>query len=1726
MSKRSLALIVIFSFCFAATVLAAPKKIDKSYDRPTGRSDDSLQNGTLADLGSGASGGTLTLGRSGSGGPLISCPCPPAQDCWCGGNGNFFSGNWSAGIPGALSNVTIYSGMTDNVSLSTSVPVLTGVYSLQVGGPSNGYNSTLEIEGSLTHVEVENALNVGENGYLEVTNASHVLVGADTSNAGQIALTGGSMGTFYGALTNNMGAQVDLENASTLNITGDVTNSGTLSTSGSGNTLNINGMLTNSGTFQLDGRYENPGGTGDTAMIASLTNNAGGVVDVEGGSTLTITGAVTNDAGADIYTDHNYQVGGNTIKIGGTLTNDGTINIEGQPGNSSALQVTGEVDNSGSIYLSPLHGAGNTITVGGMLTNSGTFDLYGPGDIATVESGGMNNSGNVDVEQRSTLNITGDVINSGTIQTNLEGYGGGSTISIGGALTNSGVMRIQSAGDMLNITGDVANNSGATIALTGGSGMFEAGLTNNSGATVDLENASSLTIDGNVTNSGILSANATLGSGGNSLNVTGMLTNSGGVLVGSAAGDNDNATIGGLANSEGGFVDVEGGSKLTITDVTNSSGSAIYTSYNGTGGNTIDITGTLTNGGTIGIESARDTLTVTGEVTNNSGATIALTGGSGMFEAGLTNNSGATVDLENASTLTIDVGVTNRGALTTSGSSGSGGNNLTINGMLTNDVGAVFQVGSSGIAGGDKATIGSLTNNSGGFVDVEGGSTLMVQGNVTNAGSLNAGYDKSVGGNTLEITGMLTNSGTFTLGRTGQGDGMIENGVDNTGTIDVEGGGSTLQITGQVDNSGSIYISPDHFASNTITISEMLTNSGTFDLYGPMDVATVRSGGMNNSGNIDVEQGSTLNITGDVTNSGTIQTNLNNYGGGNTITISGELTNGGTFQLAGYSSPGGAGDNATIGALQNMQGGVINVEGDSTLTIDGAATNDGSISLSPQHGSSNKIIISDMLTNAGTFDLYGPRDSATVQSGGVINSGNIDVEQSSTLNITGDVTNSGTIQTNLNNYGGGNTISITGTLTNSGTFQLNGQPSGPGDSAKIGFVTNNAGGFIDVEGNSSLTVTVGVENFSGGGGANGIFTSYNGSGHNAISIATMENFGTFELNGPVDMATLGSLLNAPGSFVGQPGSVGFIDVENGSTLNVRGTLSNDYAVGVGGSIYTSYNGTGNNTINVGGQLENGGMIGIEAPGDKLEVTGVVDNTGLIAFNFFTTGFFQNDFDNEASGTVSLGNPATESPVNGGIGYDLGGNNNVTIGWVLTNSGTFQLNGPSDLATIGGVTNNSGGFIDVEGASTLNILGNTNNSGDMYTTFYNYYGGGNTINIGGVLTNSGTFQMLGSGDMATIASLTNNAGGVVGVDNGSTMTITGDVNNSGTLSTNANSLYAYNTLSIGGILTNGGTLQINGPDGDVVTVNYSVNNSGTIDLNNYGYLGIGGDLNNSGSTYVDVGSGGGDSALIVNGNLNNTGTLQLASFDYAGIGGAATNAAGATIDVENGSTLAVTGNVTNSGTLETDANGYGGGNTITVGGLLTNTPSGIISLNGSMDMLQALAGITNSGTINANNGSSIDPPFFNNLGTLNIDSTSAFVVGNGAHAGTGYIQLANGILGEMIGSTGFGVINVNGSALLNGTLEILLQNGFDPTIGSTYKFILTSANGVNGVFSTIEDDIFDGGAEKWGIDYDSADGYVELIAEQNQTPLPEPGVLLTLIPGVLGAGFLFRRQLLR
>ena len=110
---------------------------------------------------------------------------PGTPDNWNGGTGNWsVPGNWSAGEPGASSDVTIYSGGNDTVTLDTS-PTIT---SLVLGGANNGFSSELTDGGTAQNLTITNALNVGQNGYLYLYGGSTVTAGADSSDAGSIDL--------------------------------------------------------------------------------------------------------------------------------------------------------------------------------------------------------------------------------------------------------------------------------------------------------------------------------------------------------------------------------------------------------------------------------------------------------------------------------------------------------------------------------------------------------------------------------------------------------------------------------------------------------------------------------------------------------------------------------------------------------------------------------------------------------------------------------------------------------------------------------------------------------------------------------------------------------------------------------------------------------------------------------------------------------------------------------------------------------------------------------------------------------------------------------------------------------------------------------------------------------------------------------------------------------------------------------------------------------------------------------------------------------------------------------------------------------------------------------------------------------------------------------------------------------------------------------------------------
>ena len=115
-------------------------------------------------------------------------------------------------------------------------------------------------------------------------------------------------------------------------------------------------------------------------------------------------------------------------------------------------------------------------------------------------------------------------------------------------------------------------------------------------------------------------------------------------------------------------------------------------------------------------------------------------------------------------------------------------------------------------------------------------------------------------------------------------------------------------------------------------------------------------------------------------------------------------------------------------------------------------------------------------------------------------------------------------------------------------------------------------------------------------------------------------------------------------------------------------------------------------------------------------------------------------------------------------------------------------------------------------------------------------------------------------------------------------------------------------------------------------------------------------------------------------------------------------------------------------------------------------------------------------------------------------------------------------GEMINSaTAFGVVDVSGPAVLDGTLDILLQTGYNPAVGTSFTFLLTNPGQLSGAYATILNQIFSGGTEKWLVSYNYGSGYAQLTATANNNPTPEPGTFLMLGSGLIGVAYTARRR---
>jgi hypothetical protein len=1028
---------------------------------------------------------------------------------------------------------------------------------------------------------------------------------------------------------------------------------------------------------------------------------------------------------------------------------------------------------------------------------------------------------------------------------------------------------------------------------------------------------------------------------------------------------------------------------------------------------------------------------------------------------------------------------------------------------------------------GTSLTMGTL--NSSGNLFLDAGAALHISGSLTNSGTLVTNQNNSGGVNSITIGGTLINSAgaNFILGNfNNTTDSMSAASLSNSGNFTIGRGASfnvTSGVTDVVVNSafdiqGSFTsgVNSGLVALNSIEGQLFIRNGQTTAITPGSGTLTIASSGV-----FGIESSSTLNLTGDVNNSGTLETNRFNTGGGTTANISGTLTNN-----AGASVIVGNFNNTTdvmnVGTLVNN--GALTIGTGATLhltTQTGGLTtiNSGSfIDLQGSFTAGSGSAIRSLDTVSGQLFVSNGQTTSVTPGGGTLTIGSngvLDTENVSTLTLNGGLNNSGTLETNRFNRGGGNIVTITGTLTNNSNSQvIVGNFDNTNDIMNAGSLVNN--GAIQIGHGATLNLTTqtnGLTSIAAGSSID-LRGSLTAGGGSAIrNLATVDGQ-IFVSNGQTTAVT-------PGGGVLTVSGAGVLDVEGSSTLTLNGDLNNS------GVFETNrFNRGGGNTVNITGGLINA-LSGQAIIGNFDNTTDVV-NAGTLTNN----------------GSIQIGHGATlnlTTQINGltdivaGSGIDLRGSFTAGGGSAIRNLASiegqlFVSNGQTTAVTPGSgtLTVSSSGVLDVEASSTLTLNGNLNNTGTFETNRFNR-GGGNTVNItGGLINNSSGQVVIGNFDNTTdvvnAGTLTNN--GSIQIGHGATLNLTAqplgitdvaagsgiDVRGSFTAGSGS---AVRNLRSIEGqlLLSNGQTTPIT-PGGGTMTIS----STGVLDTEAASTITITGNVDNSGVVESNRFNRGGTNHLDVSGTFTNevggqvivgqfNDTTDEMSFSSLVNNGAVTVGQGATLNLDgpgtstnnssivlNGGKMTLSGELDNSGTVQT--NQFENAGSSFTGGVFINLTGGTFDLNGGSDTAE-FATLGNGGTVNTVAGSLV-------------------TVGSGPPAAAqGLDVLANGNFEELLLSNGsFGVMNILGPAMLNGTLDIELLNGFLPGVGSSFTFLHFTPGTLSGAFANIQGQTFNNGTESWQVIYDNAGGDVRLqVAGSQPAGTPEPSTLI-LVGGVL------------
>lgn len=342
----------------------------------------------------------------------------------------------------ASSRLVIQSGAvtTDGGALETDIEVLMDAGTLTLEGSEEigalGGDAQVEQLGTVTLTGAGTTLTI--NG-----SAGNSDIGGTITGTGELVVSGG---------TTTVASSGDVQTDTSVLAGGVVVNNGSMAAVDNAGAFTANdgsdtGALTNTGTADINA-------TTAVTDVASITNNAGGTVTIDGGAAagqaVVVAGAIDVNAGSVTTTGH---------VIAASVANDATVNAEGTldadvtNAATGTFNVTGDLLGGGEDFINDgdLNVTAGNYTGLSVLTNNAT-GMITIGDGFELGTATGTNAGTITIGAGSTLSANAAV--GSFVNNNLITLADGSQVD--GGLTNSATGSLVITGDA-GITGAFSN---------------------------------------------------------------------------------------------------------------------------------------------------------------------------------------------------------------------------------------------------------------------------------------------------------------------------------------------------------------------------------------------------------------------------------------------------------------------------------------------------------------------------------------------------------------------------------------------------------------------------------------------------------------------------------------------------------------------------------------------------------------------------------------------------------------------------------------------------------------------------------------------------------------------------------------------------------------------------------------------------------------------------------------------------------------------------------------------------------------------------------------------------------------------------------------------------------------------------------------------------------------------------------------------------------------------